>query len=83
LGFDYTAYSICGIVGPPGLPKPIVTTLENAFKKAYEDPEFIKVMRRLNMPTVWRNSEEFRKYIAERYDEAGAYLHELGLGKKK
>jgi tripartite-type tricarboxylate transporter receptor subunit TctC len=83
LGFDYSAYSICGIVGPPNLPKPTVTKLENAFRKAFDDPEFIKVMRRLNMPTIWRNSNEFRKHIAALYDEAGSYLRGLGLAKKK
>lgn len=83
LGFDYAALSICGIVGPPNLPKPIVAKLENAFKKAFEDPEFIEVMKKMNMPRMWRNSEEFKKHIVERYDEADAVLSELGFGKKK
>jgi tripartite-type tricarboxylate transporter receptor subunit TctC len=83
LGFDYTSFGINGIGGPPGLPKPVVTKLENAFKKAFDDPEVVKVMRSINMPRVWRGSQEFRKHIAKRYEEAGAFIRELGLGKKK
>jgi tripartite-type tricarboxylate transporter receptor subunit TctC len=83
LGFDYTAPSICGIVAPPNLAKPIVTRLESAFKKAFEDQEFIEVMKKINMPRVWRNSEDFKKHISKHYEEAGAFLRELGLAKGK
>ena len=81
LGYGISAFGICGICGPPGLPKPIVKKLENAFEKAMKDPEFLKTLKRLNMPVVWRNSEDFKNHIAKKYEEAGAFIRELGLKK--
>ena len=42
LGYDVSWESTNFVMGPPGLPKEIVTILVNAIEKAVKDPEYIK-----------------------------------------
>jgi tripartite-type tricarboxylate transporter receptor subunit TctC len=48
-----------GIVAPKGLPEPILTKLHDAFKKALDDPEFLKVIDKFDLLVSYRNSKEF------------------------
>jgi tripartite-type tricarboxylate transporter receptor subunit TctC len=50
LGFDITAGASRGIIGPPGLPAPIVTRLEQAFRTVLSDPGFRREAARQHMP---------------------------------
>jgi tripartite-type tricarboxylate transporter receptor subunit TctC len=49
-GFDIVAGSARGIAGPPGLPEPIRTRLEQAFTAALADPAFLQEAERVGLP---------------------------------
>lgn len=67
LGYDYYGVALMSIVGPEGIPEEIVKKLDNAFKKAMSDPDFIKVMNNLNLSPTYRNSKELGERIKEVY----------------
>ncbi len=61
-------------LGPKGIPKDIVATLHSAFKKALDDPTFVSAMDKFEMPILYQNSEDFAKFWAEAYIQAGGQV---------
>jgi tripartite-type tricarboxylate transporter receptor subunit TctC len=74
LGYKFIHNSPIGIVGPKGMPKEVVKILEEAFHKALDDPLFLAAMAKFEMPVMYQNSEDFTKYWAEAYVEAGEHV---------
>ncbi len=68
------------ITGPKGIEKPIVNKLAEAFKKAMETPEFIKMAKELEIysKTVVQGDELAEK-MAVRYKRNGELFKKLGL----
>jgi tripartite-type tricarboxylate transporter receptor subunit TctC len=81
-GYNVVARSHLGIIGPKGLPKPIVAKLHEAFKKAMNDPEFLAVMKKFDMTTYYLGPEDYAKYIQTEFDRVGKLVKKLGLDKK-
>jgi tripartite-type tricarboxylate transporter receptor subunit TctC len=79
LGYDIVAPSLIGIAGPKGLPPQVVETLHGAFKKATEDPDFIKVSRQVDQPFIYRGPEDLAKHLAAMNEEVGGLIRSLGL----
>jgi tripartite-type tricarboxylate transporter receptor subunit TctC len=50
LGFDIVTGASRGILGPPGMPAPIVAKLEEGFRGALSDPRFLAEAERQFMP---------------------------------
>jgi len=57
-----------GIVGPRGIPEPIINKLQSIFKKAMEDPEHINKMDRAALAIKIMVGEEYAKYIRELHE---------------
>jgi tripartite-type tricarboxylate transporter receptor subunit TctC len=57
-----------GIVGPKGIPEPIIKKLQAVFKKAMEDPEHIKKMDKAGLAIKVMVGEEYAKYIKELHE---------------
>ena len=79
LGYEIVAPSLICIAGPKGLPPQVVETLHGAFKKAMEDPDFIRVSRQLDQPTIYRGPQELTKHVVKMNEEVGALIGSLGL----
>ena len=82
LGYDIVAPSLICVVGPKGLSPQIVETLHASFKKAMEDPDFIKVSHQLDQPALYRGPQELAKHLVEMNEEMGALIRSLGLRKE-
>lgn len=82
IGYDMVSPGPIGLIGPKGMPKPIVEKLHDAFKKAMDDPEFQAVMKKLDMTTLYLNSEEYEKYVRQDSERIGKLVQKLGLQKK-
>ena len=52
-----------GIVGPKGIPGPIVRKLQGVFKKAMEDPEHMEKMDKAGLGVKVMMADEYGKYI--------------------
>ena len=82
LGYDITAPSLICIVGPKGLSPQIVETLHSAFKKAMEDPDFIKLGKQLDQPVIYRGPQDLAKHLVKMNEEVGTLIRSLGLRKE-
>lgn len=79
LGYDYVSDVIFMISAPKGIPPLILKKLEEAFRKATEDPEFIQVMDKIDIDVSYRNSAETKKFLEEAYPRLGHMIKELKL----
>jgi tripartite-type tricarboxylate transporter receptor subunit TctC len=79
LGQEMTAASLISIAGPKGISPQIVETLHGAFKKSMEDPDFIRVSRQLDQPSLYRSPEDLGKHLVQMNEEVGSLIRGLGL----
>ena len=70
LGFQTVHLSPFGVFGPKNMPADVLKTLHDGFKKALDDPGFVKVMSNYGMPILYQNSADFAEFWAEAYKEA-------------
>ena len=82
LGYKITAPSLISIIGPKGLPPQVVDTLHGAFKKAMDDPDFIKVSNEVDLPLLYRGPQDLDKHLVQMNEEVGTLIRNLGLRKE-
>lgn len=81
LGYDFPLpYPLC-VAGPRGIPEGIAMKLEEAFTKALKEPPFIKGMKDIHLPIIYRNSKDLGNYVAHNYEVYIKLLKEVGLTK--
>ncbi len=73
--------SIQAIIAPSGLPEPIRSKLEAAFRKALSDKAFQETMDRLLMEPFDLPGAEVKKLVESEYALAGGLLKEIGKAK--
>jgi len=81
-GYDMVSPGPIGLIGPKGLPKPMVQKLHDAFKKAMDDPEFLAVMKSFDMNTLYLNSEDYEKFVRQDSARIQKLVQKLGLQKQ-
>ena len=74
LGFNLVSFTLTGIVGPKGLPKPIVQKLQEAFAKARATPAFQQMLAKMLLLPQLETGKDFRNHIANSYDLIGKFL---------
>jgi tripartite-type tricarboxylate transporter receptor subunit TctC len=79
----YPVYaSLFGVlVGPKGLPKPVLTKLRSACAEAQKLPKFTERMGKLGMEPAYENGPKFEAGLREQDKTAGRLLKQLGLAK--
>jgi tripartite-type tricarboxylate transporter receptor subunit TctC len=82
VGYNLVNTSSLGIVGPKGMPKPIVQKLHDAFKKGMEDSEFQSIMKKFDMVLLYQNSADYEKFTLQDTERIGKLVKKLGLQKK-
>ena len=65
LGYDFVVETNYVIYAPAGTPAPVVKKLDEAFKKAMDDPEFIAYMKKTELPAAYKNSADTKKALEE------------------
>jgi len=78
-GIDVLENKIIGAIAPKGLPTDVLKILEEAFKKAIEDPEVVTQIEKLGLVPNYGNAEEFQNDINENYELDGEMLKAAGL----
>ena len=81
-GYDFVSEVLQIIAAPKGTPPPIIKRLEEAFRKAMDDPEFIQAMERFEIEITYRNSEDTRKYLETAYERLRRMIIDLKLSKE-
>jgi tripartite-type tricarboxylate transporter receptor subunit TctC len=72
-----------GVCAPLKTPKAVINKLAAAFKKASEDPEFVKKIDDLGSLVVYRSPKEYKAYIDASTKMWTQLAKEIGLKKKK
>ena len=68
-----------GIAGPEGMDPKIVKILHDAFRKAIDDPNYIKTIERLDQERWYVSTEDYAKYARETFTAEKATMERLGL----
>jgi tripartite-type tricarboxylate transporter receptor subunit TctC len=79
LGLKISAKITTSIIGPKGMPGPVVEKLHAAFKKGLEDANFKKALDNFEMVTYYRDPKALAKDIREYTDQWGKLIVQLGL----
>lgn len=82
LGYDFINETVFMIAAPKGTPPAIVKKLDEAFHKAMDDPEFIKVIRTIEFEVAYRNSADTQKYLEDAYNRFGVMIKKLNIQKE-
>jgi len=81
-GYDVTFPSPLEVVGPKGLPEPIVQNLHMAFKNAMGDAEHQAVLKKFDMSNLYLSPEDSTKASRAEVEKIGKIVQTLGLQKK-
>jgi len=79
LGIDIVSYSPYGIVAPKGMEPKTQKFLHDAFKKALDDPEHLKVLAQLDQVYWYKSSEDYAKWAADTFKAERATIERVGL----
>jgi tripartite-type tricarboxylate transporter receptor subunit TctC len=71
-----------GLAVAKGTPPEILTVLRDGFRKAAEDPEYVKLMDDLTLPRTYMDAEQFGQFLAALEKSLGPVLDSVGLLKK-
>ena len=79
LGYDITASSQVGIVGPKGMDPKVVKTLHDAFRKAMRDPAYLKALEANDLEEVYLGSEQYTQFAAEQVERERRTVKQLDI----
>jgi tripartite-type tricarboxylate transporter receptor subunit TctC len=79
LGYDIVASSSYGVAGPKGMDPQIVKLLHDTFRRAMDEPDFLRTMDRLDQVTWYRSGEEYAKWVARTFEAEKRVVERLGL----
>jgi len=79
LGIDIVSYSPYGIVSPAGLDPKIRAFLHDAFKRALDDPEHLKMLAQLDQVYWYKSSDDYAKWGADTLKAERTTIERLGL----
>lgn len=66
------------IVGPKGIPAPVLAILDDAFRKAMQDPDFLKVINKFELVASYEGPADLAKEIKETDEELKEILAKGG-----
>lgn len=80
--YGIVANSPWGIGGPKGVDPKVVKILHDAFRRAMDDPAFLKVLERVGMEPYYMAGEEYMKWARRAYEDEKNAVERLGLKPK-
>ncbi|HEX8165305.1 MAG TPA: tripartite tricarboxylate transporter substrate binding protein [Beijerinckiaceae bacterium] len=81
LGYPFVFDSPFGVAGPKGMDPKIVAKLHDAFKKAVEEPAVQETLAKYDMVVNYKDTEDYKKFVAETVEAEKKVLTDLGLAK--
>jgi tripartite-type tricarboxylate transporter receptor subunit TctC len=76
-GFDIA--TMLGLLGPAGMPAPIVATLQSEAAKALRDPKVAERMVQLGVVMEEKGTAHYQKYIRDDIERYGSIVRKLNL----
>jgi tripartite-type tricarboxylate transporter receptor subunit TctC len=81
IGINLVISSNRGFAAPKGTPKEVIDKLDDAFKKASADPEYLEQMAKMGLPVKYMGPADFAKLIQDEFDIYSEAAKDLGLSK--
>jgi tripartite-type tricarboxylate transporter receptor subunit TctC len=79
LGYGIVSDSPFGIAGPKGMDPAVVRALHDAFRRAMDDPNYLKTLERYDQPTKYMTGEEYTAYAKKQFETDRVMMEKLGL----
>ncbi|MDD0808931.1 tripartite tricarboxylate transporter substrate binding protein [Curvibacter sp. RS43] len=79
LGHDIVVNSPIGLAGPKGMSPKVVQVLHDAFRKAMNDPGFVRALEQNDQVPLYMSAEDYTRYAAEQTAREKVFVQELGL----
>jgi tripartite-type tricarboxylate transporter receptor subunit TctC len=81
IGINLVISSNRGFAAPKGTPTEIIEKLDEAFKKASSDPDYLEQMAKMGLPAKYLGPAEFGNLIKEEYEIYSGVVKEMGFSK--
>ena len=81
LGLDLVQNSPFGIGAPRGMDPALTKRLDEAFKKALEDPQVISSFEKYDQPVIYMGSDEYTRFAQRTFASEKRLIEKLGLAK--
>jgi tripartite-type tricarboxylate transporter receptor subunit TctC len=79
LGYNIVSVSPFGIGGPRGMDPAVTRTLHDAFRKAMDDPNYMKTLERYDQPVIYMSGEDYTAYAKRQFEQDRQMMEKLGL----
>ena len=70
------------LVGPRGMPEPVIKKLAETFKKVSEGPSFHKLLTTFDLPYDYQDRGQLEKEIPLQYEWVKSFLAKIGVKKE-
>ena len=81
-GYDMVYSSPVFLIGPKGMPRPIVMKLHDAFKKSLDDPDYLSILKKYDMTLNYLGPDDLDRAIQRESEQVKRIVQKLGLDKK-
>ncbi|MGO4332644.1 tripartite tricarboxylate transporter substrate binding protein [Cupriavidus sp. 2TAF22] len=78
-GFDITASSQVGVVGPRGMDPAVVRQLHDALRKAAQSPAYQAALEAIDLQEVYLSNDQYAQFAAQQYEREKVVVRELGI----
>jgi tripartite-type tricarboxylate transporter receptor subunit TctC len=79
LGYEIVSASPYGFAGPKGMDPGVVATLDNAFRRAIDDPAHRTILDRFDMSPFYLPPAEYAAFVAQQTEQEKTMVQRLGL----
>lgn len=79
LGYGIVSASPYGFAGPRGMDPAVVKVLDEAFRRAIDDPAHLAILARFDMSPWYLDSAAYTAFAAQQTEEERAMVQRLGL----
>ena len=79
LGYQTVSDSPFGLGGPKGMDPAVVKTLQDAFRKAMDEPKVQEILDRFDQPMVYMSAADYTEWAKKTYAAEAATIERLGM----
>jgi tripartite-type tricarboxylate transporter receptor subunit TctC len=65
--------------GPRGMDQAVVTRLQDAFRKAMDEPAVQQMLERYDQPTIYMDSAEYTRWARQTWEDEKRTIERLGM----
>jgi len=79
LGYDIVSSSPYGVAGPKGMPPQVVAILQDALRRATEDPRYLATLKQMDQEPMYLDSAAYTRFAMQQIAQEKALVERLGI----